>query len=169
MPQINVVSFEDTWKAAKAGETFTAEAGETVTVHYWGGEKAYPIVPEQVRFTNIRVGLFVNRKRIVWATPHDGDFQPQPVTSVDAQTGQVVFVAPAVQEGAVFYDLPAYTLTLQQGDTVCIAAVAEDQFGNEYVFPESLMGLVSASGGESCWEEQAPMSVDINSAEGWEY
>lgn len=168
MPQINVIGYKDSWKAAKAGETFTVETEETVSVRYWGGEEAYPIVPEQVRFTNIRVGLFVNRKLIVWATPYDGDFQPQPVASVDAQTGQVVF-APAVQEGSVFYKLPAYTLTLQQGDTVCIAAVAEDQFGNEYVFPDSLLELVSASGDESRWEEQAPMSVDINRAEGWEY
>lgn len=169
MPQINVIGYKDSWKAAKAGETFTVETEETVSVRYWGGEEAYPIVPEQVRFTNIRVGLFVNRKLIVWATPYDGDFQPQPVASVDAQTGQVVFVAPTVQEGSVFYKLPAYTLTLQQGDTVCIAAVAEDQFGNEYVFPDSLLELVSASGDEMRWEEQAPMSVDNNRAEGWEY
>ena len=73
-----------------------------------------------------------------------------------------------MQEGAVFYDLPAYTLTLQQGDTVCIAAVAEDQFGNEYVFPDSLLELVSASGDETRWAEQ-DLSMHTGSAEGWEY
>lgn len=164
MPVIDVSSFHE-WNDAKAGEPFDL-AGMSAFVHYWEGEKEYTIIPEQPRFTSIRVGLFVNRKLVVWAEPGD----TPAVVAVNGQTGQANTV-PAVEEGSAYYEFPEYTLTLQAGDRVCIAAVAEDQFGNEYVFHDTVDVLPENSGGETPWETEA-ICVSGDSpvdTEGWEY
>ena len=163
-PVIDVSSFHE-WNDANAGEPFDL-AGVGAFVHYWEGEKEYTVIPEQPRFTSIRVGLFVNRKLMVWAKPGD----TPAVVAVNGQTGQANTV-PAVEEGSAYYEFPEYTLTLQVGDRVCIAAVAEDQFGNEYVFHDTEDVLSENSGGETPWEAETMLVSDDSPAdtEGWEY
>ena len=165
MPQLNISSFGE-WKEAKAGEPF-ALLDVDATVNYWAGEDVYPVVPEKPYFTRIRVGLFVNRSLVVWAEPQDGTFQPEPITGVDAQTGETVVAAPTVQEGSDWYAFPEYTVTFEEGDAACIAAVAEDQFGNEYLFQDSTFILNSASGDD--WAVESVVEDGAYSTEGWVY
>lgn len=164
IPTVDVTSFL-AWDGLKAGEPFDI-SGEGVFAHYWEGEKAYPIIPEQPRFTRIRVGLFVNRKLAVWAEPGD----TPAVVAVNGQTGQADTV-PAVEEDALYYEFPEYMLTLQEGDRVCIAAVAEDQFGNEYMFRDTVDAFFVDSEGEMVEEAEAEYVSDDGPAgtEGWEY
>lgn len=166
MPQLNISSFGE-WKEAKAGEPF-ALLDVDATVNYWAGEDVYPVIPEKPYFTRIRVGLFVNRSLVVWAEPREGSFQPTPTTGMSEHAWESVEMMPTVQEGHAWYAFPeGYTVTFEEGDAVCIAAVAEDQFGNEYLFQDSTFILNSASGDD--WAVESVVEDGAYSTEGWVY
>lgn len=168
MPQLNISSFGE-WKEAKAGEPF-ALLDVDATVNYWAGEDVYPVVPEKPYFTRIRVGLFVNRSLVVWAEPREGSFQPTPTTGMSAHAWESVEMMPTVQEGHAWYAFPeGYTVTFEEGDAVCIAAVAEDQFGNEYLFRDATLMLASSAGDDGWVQDESSIKEGVGSTEGWVY
>lgn len=168
MPQLNISSFGE-WKEAKAGEPF-ALLDVDATVNYWAGEDVYPVIPEKPYFTRIRVGLFVNRSLVVWAEPREGSFQPTPTTGMSAHAWESVEMMPTVQEGHAWYAFPeGYTVTFEEGDAVCIAAVAEDQFGNEYLFRDATLMLASSAGDDGWVQDESSIKEGVGSTEGWVY
>ena len=168
MPQLNISSFGE-WKEAKAGEPF-ALLDVDATVNYWAGEDVYPVIPEKPYFTRIRVGLFVNRSLVVWAEPREGSFQPTPTTGMSEHAWESVEMMPTVQEGHAWYAFPeGYTVTFEEGDAVCIATVAEDQFGNEYLFRDATLMLASSAGDDGWVQDESSIKEGVGSTEGWVY
>ena len=77
---------------------------------------------------------------------------------------------PTVQEGHAWYAFPeGYTVTFEEGDAVCIAAVAEDQFGNEYLFRDATLMLASSAGDDGWVQDESSIKEGVGGTEGWVY